>query len=72
MLKLKGDNTDKTTWVIEWNGKEYQDPFAFAIDGEDLSYTKKDGTFFKDERRNFAVTKFRVRTFLKVYMELGS
>jgi hypothetical protein len=34
VLKLKGDNTDKTTWVIEWNGKEYQDPFAFAIDGQ--------------------------------------
>jgi hypothetical protein len=64
VLKRKEDNTGKTTWVIECiseahphRGKEYQDPFAFAIDGEDLSYTKKDGTFFKDERRNFAVTK---------------
>lgn len=39
------------------HGKEYQDPIAFAIDGEDLSYTKKDGTKFKDDRQNFAFKK---------------
>jgi hypothetical protein len=64
VLKRKEDNTGKTTWVIECTrgephvGEEYQDPFAFAIDGEDLSYTNlRTGTSFKDERQSFAVKK---------------
>jgi hypothetical protein len=64
VLKRKEDNTGKTTWVIQCIsgephvGEEYQDPFAFAIDGEDLSYTnRKTGTSFKDERQSFAVKK---------------
>ena len=64
VLKRKEDNTGKTTWVIECIsgephvGEEYQDPFAFAIDGEDLSYTNpRTGTSFKDERQSFAVKK---------------
>ena len=64
VLKRKEDNTGKTTWVIECIsgephvGEEYQDPFAFAIDGEDLSYTNpRIGTSFKDERQSFAVKK---------------
>ena len=64
VLKHKEDNTGKTTWVIQCIsgephvGEEYQDPFAFAIDGEDLTYTnRKTGTSFKDERQSFAVKK---------------
>jgi hypothetical protein len=64
VLKRKEDNTGKTTWVIQCIsgephvGEEYQDPFAFAIDGEDLTYTnRKTGTSFKDERQSFAVKK---------------
>jgi hypothetical protein len=58
VLKRKKDNTGKTAWVIECIhgvphiGEEYQDPFAFAIDGEVLTSTS-----FKDERQSFAVKK---------------